>query len=118
MLDAFSAGPRHKSIPVFSALTGRSAAPGASRPTTAPPCRNCRHLAHRSATHNLAAKLLAPAPLLQRADKFIRHLKVRPGTATNAAALRWLIDTAYSDRRRASKTADLPSDNLREIRPP
>jgi hypothetical protein len=27
----------------------------------------------------------------------MRHVKLRPGAATNAAALRRLIDTAYSD---------------------
>ena len=29
--------------------------------------------------------------------KFMRHVKLRPGTAANATALRRLIDTAYSD---------------------
>jgi hypothetical protein len=28
---------------------------------------------------------------------FMRHVKLRPGTVTNAAALSRLIDTAYSD---------------------
>jgi hypothetical protein len=35
--------------------------------------------------------------LLQGTGKFMRHVKLRPGTATNAAALSRLIDTAYSD---------------------
>jgi hypothetical protein len=29
--------------------------------------------------------------------KFMRHVKLRPGTATDAASLRRLIETAYSD---------------------
>ncbi len=43
------------------------------------------------------ATLPDPAGLLQGAGKFMRHLKLRPGTATNAAALRTLVDVAYSD---------------------
>jgi len=34
---------------------------------------------------------------LQGTGKFMRHVKLRPGTAANAAALNRLIDTAYSD---------------------
>jgi hypothetical protein len=34
---------------------------------------------------------------LQGDGKFRRNVKIRPGTATNAAALSRLIDTAYSD---------------------
>ena len=43
------------------------------------------------------AALPDPAHLLQGAGKFMRHVKLRPGTATNAAALSALIETAYSD---------------------
>jgi hypothetical protein len=43
------------------------------------------------------ALLADPARLLQGTGKFMRHVKIRPGTSTNAAALRRLIDTAYSD---------------------
>jgi hypothetical protein len=43
------------------------------------------------------ASLPDPARLLQGAGKFMRHVKLRPRTATNAAALRRLIDAAYSD---------------------
>jgi len=43
------------------------------------------------------ASLSDPARLLQGAGKFMRHVKLGPGTATNAAALSRLIDTAYSD---------------------
>jgi hypothetical protein len=38
-----------------------------------------------------------PARLLQGTGKFMRHVKLRPGTATNAASLSLLIETAYSD---------------------
>jgi hypothetical protein len=43
------------------------------------------------------ATLPDPARLLQGAGKFMRHVKLRPGTATNAAALTTLIHAAYSD---------------------
>jgi hypothetical protein len=38
-----------------------------------------------------------PARLLQGNGKFMRHVKLKPGTAANAAALRTLIEAAYSD---------------------
>jgi hypothetical protein len=43
------------------------------------------------------AALPDPARLLQGAGKFMRHVKLRPGAATNAAALKRLIEDAYSD---------------------
>ncbi len=43
------------------------------------------------------AALSDPARLLQGTGKFMRHVKLKPGTATNVAALRRLIDAAYSD---------------------
>jgi hypothetical protein len=43
------------------------------------------------------ATLPDPAHLLQGAGKFMRHVKLKPGAATNAAALTKLIETAYSD---------------------
>lgn len=43
------------------------------------------------------AALPDPARLLQGAGKFMRHVKLTPGTPTNAAALSSLIETAYSD---------------------
>jgi hypothetical protein len=43
------------------------------------------------------AALPDPARLLQGAGKFMRHVKLRPGTATNTTALSKLIETAYSD---------------------
>ena len=43
------------------------------------------------------ASLPDPARLLQGSGKFMRHVKLGPGTAINAAALRTLIHAAYSD---------------------
>jgi hypothetical protein len=43
------------------------------------------------------AELPDPARLLQGAGKHMRHVKLKPGTATNAAALRTLINAAYAD---------------------
>lgn len=43
------------------------------------------------------ASLPDPARLLQGSGKFMRHVKLRPGTATNTAALRRLIGSAYAD---------------------
>lgn len=43
------------------------------------------------------AELPDPARLLQGTGKFMRHVKLRPGTAINAAALSRLIDAAYLD---------------------
>ncbi len=43
------------------------------------------------------ASLPDPARLLQGTGKFMRHVKLKPGTPTNAAALRRLIDAAYED---------------------
>src|SRR5215475_8354682 len=43
------------------------------------------------------ASLRDPARLLQGSGKFMRHVKLRPGTNTNPAELARLIDAAYSD---------------------
>jgi hypothetical protein len=43
------------------------------------------------------AALPDPARLLQGAGKYMRHVKLRPGTVANVAALSKLIDTAYWD---------------------
>ena len=43
------------------------------------------------------AALPDPARLLQGTGKFMRHVKLRPGTATNATAISGLIDAAYED---------------------
>jgi hypothetical protein len=43
------------------------------------------------------AALRDPARLLEGNGKFMRHVKLRPGTAMNAAELRRLIEVAYAD---------------------
>ena len=43
------------------------------------------------------ASLPDPARLLQGAGRFMRHVKLRPGTVTNEAALNRLVDAAYED---------------------
>src|SRR6201986_1462136 len=43
------------------------------------------------------ASLRDPAGLLQGAGKFMRHVKLRPGAAIDSAALRKLIERAYSN---------------------
>jgi hypothetical protein len=43
------------------------------------------------------ASLPDPDRLLQGAGRFMRHVKLRPEIATDAAALRRLIETAYLD---------------------
>ncbi len=42
------------------------------------------------------ASLPDPARLLQGSGKFMRHVKLKPGTPTDAASLRNLIESAYS----------------------
>src|ERR1700739_4097283 len=43
------------------------------------------------------AALPDPARLLEGSGKFMRHVKLKPGTATNPAVLGRLIDAAYAD---------------------
>ena len=43
------------------------------------------------------AALPDPAHLLQGTGKFMRHVKLRPGVATDTASLGRLIEAAYSD---------------------
>ena len=43
------------------------------------------------------AALADSGRLLQGNGKFMRHVKLKPGTATDAAALRTLIEAAYLD---------------------
>ena len=43
------------------------------------------------------AALPDPAQLLQGTGKFMRHVRLKPGTASNDAALSRLIETAYAD---------------------
>jgi hypothetical protein len=46
------------------------------------------------------AALPDPAHLLQGTGKFMRHIKLKPGADTNAAALTKLIETAYAEIKR------------------
>ncbi|HEY3835226.1 MAG TPA: DUF1801 domain-containing protein [Bryobacteraceae bacterium] len=43
------------------------------------------------------AALPDPARMLEGSGKFMRHVKLKPGTAPNTAALSSLIEAAYSD---------------------
>ena len=43
------------------------------------------------------AEIADPKGLLEGTGKFMRHVKLRPGTATNDTALSRLIEAAYSD---------------------
>jgi hypothetical protein len=43
------------------------------------------------------AALADPARLLQGTGRFMRHVKLRPGTAVNEAALSRLVEAAYWD---------------------
>src|SRR6202789_3245118 len=43
------------------------------------------------------ASLPDPAGLLEGTGRFMRHIKLRPGSNVNAAALHRLIEVAYSD---------------------
>lgn len=45
------------------------------------------------------AQMADPAGLLQGTGKFMRHVKLRPGVAVDAAALSALINAAYADMR-------------------
>ena len=54
-------------------------------------------LPRTSTSDSFKASLQDPARLLQGNGKFMRHVKLRPGMAVNAAALCRLIDAAYSD---------------------
>ena len=43
------------------------------------------------------AELADPAGLLEGTGKYMRHVKLRPGSYVDAEALTQLIDTAYTD---------------------
>jgi hypothetical protein len=53
--------------------------------------------AHVNVGFFLGAALPDPTRLLEGNGKFMRHVKLRPGTPTNAQALHHLIETAYTD---------------------
>jgi hypothetical protein len=46
-----------------------------------------------------------PARLLEGTGKRMRHVKLRPGSEVDAAALTRLIETAYADMRRRARTS-------------
>lgn len=46
------------------------------------------------------AELADPAGLLEGTGKFMRHVKLRPNSDINAAALTQLIESAYADMKR------------------
>ena len=52
------------------------------------------------------AALPDPAGLLQGDGKYMRHVKLRPGTALDAASLETLINAAYVEIRRRLGLAD------------
>ena len=54
-----------------------------------------------------------PARLLQGTGKFMRHVKLRPGQPANTAALRALIETAYSDMKARVENAGRGRTRLR-----
>ena len=43
------------------------------------------------------AEIADPEGLLEGTGRFMRHVKLRPGGGVNAAALKKLIETAYTD---------------------
>lgn len=53
--------------------------------------------AHVNVGFFLGAELADPDHLLEGTGKFMRHVKLRPGSDVNDAALRRLIETAYAD---------------------
>ena len=60
--------------------------------------RQCIHFARERGVCFHGAALPDPGRLLQElVSRFMRHVKLRPGTATNAAVLSRLIDAAYAD---------------------
>ena len=55
------------------------------------------HVARKREVLPPGAALPDPDGLLQGTGKFMRHVKLKPGMATNAAALSKLIEMAYAD---------------------
>jgi len=49
------------------------------------------------------AEIADPDSLLQGTGRFMRHVKLKPGSEVDAAALTQLIETAYRDMRRRLK---------------
>ncbi len=55
--------------------------------------------AHVNVGFFLGAELSDPAGLLEGTGKFMRHVKLRPGSEIDDAALRALVGSAYADMR-------------------
>ena len=53
--------------------------------------------AHVNVGFFLGAEMADPQGLLEGTGRFMRHVKLRPGLAVDAAALARLIETAYAD---------------------
>ena len=58
------------------------------------------------------AELADPEDLLEGTGKFMRHVKLRPGSDVNATALTQLIESAYSDMKRRVKAESLCGDAI------
>lgn len=58
------------------------------------------YTAHVNVGFFQGAALPDPAGLLEGTGRFMRHVKLRPGRAVDAEALRRLVDAAYADIRR------------------
>ena len=61
--------------------------------------------AHVNVGFFLGALLPDPQGLLQGSGKFMRHVKLRPGEAVDAAALLQLIQSAYNDMKKRAEAA-------------
>jgi hypothetical protein len=57
------------------------------------------------------AGLPDPGGLLQGTGKFMRHVKLRPGTAADTASLSRLIEAAYSDIKARVENGVAPASN-------
>lgn len=51
------------------------------------------------------AEIADPDGLLEGTGKYMRHVKLKPGSIIDAAALKTLIETAYADMKRRLKSA-------------
>jgi len=58
---------------------------------------SCAAVPPEGCKRRVLSRRSAAGDLLQGSGKFMRPVKLRPGTATNASALSELIDSAYSD---------------------
>lgn len=59
--------------------------------------------AHVNVGFFLGAQLADPNGLLEGTGKFMRHVKLRPGYAVDAAALGKLVESAYTDMKERLK---------------